>query len=168
MPFSNLNRDDLGSPKALTFGGVQRTRISSQCWKRATRSDMEAALTGAPGYDRAVRTRKPVDILANELVAKGWDAKDATHAARVTFGPFLAAEKAKNDEDDEPSTGGSNVLLFLTMSQYADLAVLADQGRLPQGRPGQEGEDVRPATQGHRSQDPQPARPHHGLRPHDR
>ena len=129
MPFSNLNRDDLGSPKALTFGGVQRTRISSQCWKRATRSDMEAALTGAPGYDRAVRTRKPVDILANELVAKGWDAKDATHAARVTFGPFLAAEKAKNDEDDEPSTGGSNVLLFLTMSQYADLAVLADQNK---------------------------------------
>jgi CRISPR system Cascade subunit CasC len=36
-PVSCLNRDDAGSPKSCIFGGVQRSRISSQCEKRAMR-----------------------------------------------------------------------------------------------------------------------------------
>ena len=31
---SNLNRDDLGAPKTCYFGGVLRSRISSQCPSR--------------------------------------------------------------------------------------------------------------------------------------
>ena len=34
---SNLNRDDTGSPKECTFGGIKRGRISSQCLKRSIR-----------------------------------------------------------------------------------------------------------------------------------
>ena len=34
---SNLNRDDTGSPKSCTFGGIRRARISSQCIKRSIR-----------------------------------------------------------------------------------------------------------------------------------
>ncbi|MCB5295251.1 MAG: type I-E CRISPR-associated protein Cas7/Cse4/CasC, partial [Candidatus Cloacimonetes bacterium] len=34
---ANLNRDDLGAPKSCYFGGVLRTRISSQCIKRSIR-----------------------------------------------------------------------------------------------------------------------------------
>ncbi|MFH0800826.1 MAG: type I-E CRISPR-associated protein Cas7/Cse4/CasC [bacterium] len=34
---SNLNRDDTGSPKDCIFGGVRRSRISSQCLKRSIR-----------------------------------------------------------------------------------------------------------------------------------
>lgn len=34
---SNLNRDDTGSPKDCVFGGVRRSRISSQALKRAIR-----------------------------------------------------------------------------------------------------------------------------------
>ena len=37
FPVSCLNRDDLNSPKTATFGGVQRARVSSQCWKRQIR-----------------------------------------------------------------------------------------------------------------------------------
>lgn len=37
FPVSCLNRDDLNSPKTATFGGVQRARVSSQCWKREIR-----------------------------------------------------------------------------------------------------------------------------------
>ena len=37
FPVSCLNRDDLNSPKTAIFGGVQRARISSQCWKRQIR-----------------------------------------------------------------------------------------------------------------------------------
>jgi len=37
FPVSCLNRDDLNSPKTAVFGGMQRARVSSQCWKRAIR-----------------------------------------------------------------------------------------------------------------------------------
>lgn len=37
FPVSCLNRDDVGAPKTATFGGVTRSRISSQCLKRAIR-----------------------------------------------------------------------------------------------------------------------------------
>jgi CRISPR system Cascade subunit CasC len=37
FPVSCLNRDDVGAPKTAVFGGVNRSRISSQCLKRAIR-----------------------------------------------------------------------------------------------------------------------------------
>ncbi len=37
FPVNCLNRDQFGSPKSTTFGGVPRARVSSQCWKRAIR-----------------------------------------------------------------------------------------------------------------------------------
>jgi len=37
FPVSCLNRDELNSPKTAIFGGVQRSRVSSQCWKRQIR-----------------------------------------------------------------------------------------------------------------------------------
>ena len=36
-----LNRDDSGLAKRLTYGGVSRTRISSQCLKRHWRTAQE-------------------------------------------------------------------------------------------------------------------------------
>ena len=55
VPYANLNRDDLGSPKDLIYGGVTRTRVSSQCWKRAVRLAVEERL-GDPGHHRGVET----------------------------------------------------------------------------------------------------------------
>lgn len=37
-PAANLNRDDTGRPKTLTFGGAERLRVSSQSLKRAFRT----------------------------------------------------------------------------------------------------------------------------------
>ena len=34
FPVTCLNRDDVGSPKSAIVGGVERARVSSQCWKR--------------------------------------------------------------------------------------------------------------------------------------
>jgi len=45
FPPSNLNRDDLGSPKTALFGGKRRLRLSSQCLKRTWRTSSE--MTGA-------------------------------------------------------------------------------------------------------------------------
>ena len=37
VPPSCVNRDDTGSPKTAVYGGVRRSRVSSQAWKRAMR-----------------------------------------------------------------------------------------------------------------------------------
>ncbi|MEV4351700.1 type I-E CRISPR-associated protein Cas7/Cse4/CasC [Actinoplanes sp. NPDC049596] len=141
VPFSNLNRDDLGAPKTVTYGGRSRTRVSSQCWKRATRKHMEAALKDSPGYDRALRTRKPVTILADLLTGMGWAREQALLAGRIVFATYAKADsgddtaatdtdatatEAKADDAADNDTN-SNVLLFLTDSQYADLAAVADE-----------------------------------------
>lgn len=58
---ANLNRDDLGAPKTCYFGGVLRSRISSQCIKRSIRTsnDFKALLGG-------VRTRRLADLIQQE------------------------------------------------------------------------------------------------------
>jgi CRISPR system Cascade subunit CasC len=57
-PAALLNRDDSGLAKRLPFGGVTRTRISSQCLKRHWRvADDEWALSKI-GPEMAVRSRK--------------------------------------------------------------------------------------------------------------
>ena len=69
---SNLNRDDVGSPKECTFGGVRRARISSQALKRAMRkhkSFQEAVKQAGGGI--GVRTRQLKNELTKKLTARG-------------------------------------------------------------------------------------------------
>ena len=73
FPVTCLNRDDLGSPKSATFGGVERARVSSQCWKRAIRiqaKDMEKEMF------KGNRTRFIVESIKNCL-QKSLDEKKA-------------------------------------------------------------------------------------------
>ena len=69
---SNLNRDDVGSPKECTFGGVRRARISSQALKRAMRKhkSFQEAVKQAGG-DIGVRTRQLKNELTKQLSARG-------------------------------------------------------------------------------------------------
>src|SRR5699024_1809582 len=62
LPYSNVNRDDLGLPKVLAYGGAERTRVSSQSWKRAVRHQVETKLA-----DPAVRTRRIIGAVAERL-----------------------------------------------------------------------------------------------------
>ena len=60
-PAALLNRDDSGLAKRLPFGGVVRTRISSQCLKRHWRvADDEFALHNINGAADAIRSREVV------------------------------------------------------------------------------------------------------------
>lgn len=52
FPVSCLNRDDVGSPKTAIVGGVQRARVSSQCWKRQVRLALQDF-----GINLGVRTK---------------------------------------------------------------------------------------------------------------
>jgi len=67
FPVTCLNRDDVGAPKSALFGGVQRARVSSQCWKRAVR---ELAKEEQPGFFGGNRTRYIISDLKNKIVLK--------------------------------------------------------------------------------------------------
>jgi CRISPR system Cascade subunit CasC len=72
VPPANLNRDDLGSPKDVIFGGVRRGRLSSQSQKRAVRRHFDGLSLLSP-EERAVRTR----LLVKELLGRLQDLPDA-------------------------------------------------------------------------------------------
>ena len=78
-PPSLLNRDDTGQPKTAVFGGVLRTRVSSQSLRRAQR--VYAAENGLiPEVNLARRTRHLPMKLAERLEARHGFEKDAAFA----------------------------------------------------------------------------------------
>ncbi|QSI48078.1 type I-E CRISPR-associated protein Cas7/Cse4/CasC [Thermobispora bispora] len=117
VPFANLNRDDLGSPKSVVYGGALRTRVSSQCWKRAVRLEVERALS-----DPALRTRRVPEEVAKRLIDRGWTPEAAKAASEQIM---LDAGKSGVKLDK----GLTSVLMYLPASALDALADLADEHR---------------------------------------
>jgi CRISPR system Cascade subunit CasC len=122
IPYANLNRDDLGAPKTVVYGGKSRTRVSSQCWKRQVRLEVESILG-----DRAVRTRRVTTEVAERLVARGWPAELAAHAGVQIL--MSAGKSGIKTEKDRDKRDISSVLLYLPASGLDALAELADAHR---------------------------------------
>lgn len=123
VPPSNLNRDDTGSPKTATYGGVRRARVSSQAWKRATRRDFSQYLD----VDRlGVRTKRAVELLTERILKLAPDmaaeaaSTRAIHALEAAGLKVKAARKAK--DGDQPLT---EYLVFFSNLQLDRLAELA-------------------------------------------
>ncbi len=123
VPPSNLNRDDTGSPKTATYGGVRRARVSSQAWKRATRRDFEEHLDRR---DLGVRTKRAVEVLSQLIVERlpGTDAAAAAGRAVKALEAAGLKVKAgrKTKEGEAPLT---EYLVFFSNSQLERLAELA-------------------------------------------
>lgn len=103
---SNLNRDDLGAPKTCYFGGVLRSRISSQCIKRSIRmSEQFAALRGG------VRTRQLAKLIADRVSGNGAVKKRAANVLK------LCGIASKNEEK-------SDMLVFTTEEAIKNMAAL--------------------------------------------
>ncbi|MFF2792839.1 type I-E CRISPR-associated protein Cas7/Cse4/CasC [Streptomyces sp. NPDC058049] len=75
VPASLLNRGEDNEPKSLLYGGVMRSMVSPQAWKRAIRLDMEQELG-----EHAVRTRNLPLKVAEALTRAGWPTELATFA----------------------------------------------------------------------------------------
>ncbi|MCD0444219.1 type I-E CRISPR-associated protein Cas7/Cse4/CasC [Glycomyces sp. A-F 0318] len=122
LPFSNPNRDEEGNPKTVVFGGAERTRISSQSWKRRIRLDVEAKLG-----DPAVRTRRVVRGVAERLhQAHDWPLEEAEAAGRQvarSAGNGIKLEKSKDEKNEEILT--TSVLLFLPEAGLDELTAIA-------------------------------------------
>ncbi|MEV8391813.1 MULTISPECIES: type I-E CRISPR-associated protein Cas7/Cse4/CasC [unclassified Streptomyces] len=120
LPYSNVNRDDLGSPKSMVFGGTTRTRVSSQAWKRPTRQAVEEAIG-----EQAVRTRRLPQQVVSELTSdrRGWPQELAELAGAQVI--RSAETKLALEKGDRSTTS----LLFLPGSAVAELADLAEEHR---------------------------------------
>ncbi|MFC1417759.1 type I-E CRISPR-associated protein Cas7/Cse4/CasC [Streptacidiphilus cavernicola] len=120
VPFSNLNRDDLGSPKTVRYGSTDRVRVSSQSWKREIRHEVEERLG-----EYARRTRLVPAKVAETLVASdhGWPEDLAKFAGEQV------ARSAGKDGLKTEEGGKTSVLLYLPQRGIEELAVLCAEHR---------------------------------------
>jgi CRISPR system Cascade subunit CasC len=119
VPYANLNRDDLGTPKTFVYGGAERTRVSSQSWKRAVRHEIEHRL-GQP----AIRTRRIVRGVAKRLTDQGWDEELALAGGRQVV--LSAGKEGIKVEDDEVTT---SVTFYLPAAVIDELAAIVAEHR---------------------------------------
>lgn len=112
-PASLLNRDDVGFAKRITFGGAERTRISSQCLKRHWRTaDDENALdhirSGGADVPMAIRSRRTFEkYLYEPLVAGGVGQEIAAALSRKVLETLLPEGKRRRAARDEAKEGES-------------------------------------------------------------
>jgi CRISPR system Cascade subunit CasC len=111
---SCLNRDDTGAPKDAMFGGYRRSRISSQCLKRATRFAFKS--TGLLSDEElGIRTRNIVAILAEKLKMQGFEEPEPA------IEKALAAAELKV-KARENKTAQTEYLLYLSTNAVEELS----------------------------------------------
>ena len=97
-PGTLLNRDNSGLAKALPFGGVNRTRISSQCLKRTWRKAKDAMNIGLiENIETAERSREHIERqVINGLAEETGKAPEIVSAVGLAFIEALYGDKAKD------------------------------------------------------------------------
>jgi CRISPR system Cascade subunit CasC len=121
---SNLNRDDTGSPKDAIFGGVRRSRISSQCLKRAIRTHARSSGL-VPDEAASHRTKRVTDLIARELHAKHGVAHDRGVAIAEKVVAGIGSQKKMKLKD-----GKTDYLMFLGGGEVSRMAAIIAE-RLP-------------------------------------
>ncbi|MFJ3176575.1 type I-E CRISPR-associated protein Cas7/Cse4/CasC [Streptomyces roseus] len=115
VPPANLNRDDQGNPKEAVYGGVRRSRVSSQAWKRASRQHFD---TQAPEPERSTRTKRITGELATRIKAhaSGLDDDGARRIAAALLAQLGLSQGKK--------AGDTAYLLFYGNAQLDEVATL--------------------------------------------
>lgn len=128
VPPANLNRDDNGDPKEAYFGGVRRSRVSSQAWKRATRLRFADQL---PAQECGTRTKAIAAELANRLQKRtGVDEEQADRVANAVLHPLGISAGKKAGETAYLLFYGHNQiesLVDLIADRTAEFAALDDE-----------------------------------------
>lgn len=118
---ANLNRDDLGSPKTCYFGGVLRSRISSQCIKRSIRMSEEfKQLLGG------VRTRQLARLISEKVAGE----KEKGRAEKILKDCGLEPKKAKKSSEENAlgNSDKSKMLVYTTHEAIEEMARLLQNG----------------------------------------
>ncbi|RGE19861.1 type I-E CRISPR-associated protein Cas7/Cse4/CasC [Leucobacter sp. wl10] len=123
VPPSCINRDDTGSPKTATYGGVRRHRVSSQAWKKAARSDFNDRLDIGKIGERTLRVVERIAERMRELDPSLEDPRrdEAATAVLEAAGVKVKIEKKKS-EDEGSEQRRTGYLVFLSRAQIDALA----------------------------------------------
>jgi CRISPR system Cascade subunit CasC len=134
VPPSNLNRDDTGAPKTALYGGVPRARVSSQAWKRATRTYFADEHLLNPS-ELGVRTKKIVEVLAERITSldPALEGTALTLADETVKAAGFKTEVPKRKADAAKAGGPealpeAKYLVFLSARQLDGLARCAVDG----------------------------------------
>lgn len=127
VPSSNINRDDTGSPKTAVYGGVTRSRVSSQSWKRAMRIAFAEDNDDAE-WLKGHRTKRSAKLLADELMKQ--DGSLSFENARKKAKEILSAmgvkfDRVKKSDKNDDKDYETKVLLFFSHGELEKLAKYA-------------------------------------------
>ncbi|MFI2077617.1 type I-E CRISPR-associated protein Cas7/Cse4/CasC [Streptomyces triculaminicus] len=122
VPYSNLNRDDTNSVKTVQYGGCERTRVSSQCWKRAVRRYFQRSVG-----EEALRTRRIGEAVERHLAQeRGWPQDLARRAGQhIAVGSSIKADPPSNDDP----AWSTNAMVYVPASAVSELADIAEAER---------------------------------------
>jgi CRISPR system Cascade subunit CasC len=119
---SNLNRDDTGSPKDCEFGGHRRARISSQCFKRAIRTEpsfYKFLLQNNGG----VRTRRLILEIAERLTEERPVSEKIVKLVSEVFAEG-GIERPKSRKGEDAEKDQTKLLLFMERKALDEMAAL--------------------------------------------
>ena len=119
VPPANLNRDDAGSPKSARYGGVDRLRVSSQAWKRATRKAFADSLDTE---QLGMRTRRVTASVINALSASGVPEGSSEGIANELLKELGITPSKKSGRENEAS-----YLLFFSKPQLRAIAAAVNE-----------------------------------------
>jgi len=122
FPTTCLNRDDIGSPKTAIVAGVNRARVSSQCWKRAVRMEMQRQ-----GISIATRSKYLLKKLVGVLQNQGATEDEALACSEKVMEEFYDVyKKDKKNKDSEASKERTQekdmAILFMSDSEMEKVA----------------------------------------------
>jgi CRISPR system Cascade subunit CasC len=128
-PGTLLNRDDAGLAKSLPFGGVMRTRISSQCLKRTWRKANDAMNIGLiDSMETGARSREHVERqVVNGLAEDTGQSADIVAAVGLAFIEALYGEKAKDRRSRQALLLGWPEIRFMRKEARALIIASADR-----------------------------------------
>lgn len=113
----HTNRGQNGEPKMIPWGGQLRSRVSSQCWKRAMRMQMAESL------NIGTRTRHVLDLLVE--VYYDQDGAGKREAVREVFARLVSETLSRVNED-----GNTDNTLYLGSPEIEKAVSLVQEANL--------------------------------------
>ena len=123
FPVSCLNRDDTNSPKTCVIGGIERARVSSQCWKRSVRlslRDFDIKL--------GIRTKKVAEGIEKSLKDKGCAEEAVIKSAQEVS--KLIAEDSLTFFTDKEYEAIADLLLDKKSVKIGDISKVIKKGKI--------------------------------------
>lgn len=125
IPWSNLNRDDTGTPKRAVIGGALRGMLSSQSIKRAARTDYELR-----SCDKSVRSANLARMIAAraEVINPAIEEKAALRDSKKLVSALVKNQGAKETTESGAGEKEQGISSWLSAEEIETAAAAVANG----------------------------------------